>query len=252
MNPRRHRILTSRGTGNASQTFKSGMGIGVLYLVTVLISLHQGWIPYRIFYDNVTLLPYHWARPPQELAKGNVTPVPGRATVPFGPSGSHHASVTTDDGQATVVFDENAVAPRVGESSVMVSLTPVDRIIIFSAPSGMRFDSNLYRIDAVYAPSRRSVMLRRPASVVLRYVTGATEMVWFSGAGWKNLQTTRYAGGLQVVVARTPWLGTFAAVISKDVPYPIPVTWTWWKIAIVAAALVLALVVGFEPLVVKR
>ena len=238
--------------GDVRQTFTWGMGIGVLYLVTVVISLQQGWIPYRILYDGIIFIPYHWAHPPQELAKDNQPPVPGTALVPLGPLGVQPGSVTTGDGQATVVFAENAVAPQVGESSIKVSLTPVDPSDVFSPPQGMRFDSNPYRIDAVYASSGKSVTLRTPASVVLRYATGATEMAWFSGSGWKALQTIAYAGGLQVVTARTPSLGTFTAVISKNVPYPIPVMWTWWKIVIIAVALILALAIGFAPLIVRR
>src|SRR5437016_6533191 len=238
--------------GDARQTLTWGMGIGVLYLVTVVISLQQGWIPYRILYDGIIFIPYHWAHPPQELAKDNQPPVPGTALVPLGPLGVQPGSVTTGDGQATVVFAENAVARQVGESSMKVSLTPVDPSDVFSSPQGMRFDSNPYRIDAVYASSGKSVTLRTPASVVLRYATGATEMAWFSGSGWKALQTIAYAGGLQVVTARTPSLGTFTAVIPKNVPYPIPVTWTWWKIIIVAVALILALTIGFGPLIVRR
>src|SRR5206468_7877564 len=88
---------------------------------------HRGIVPGRLLLDGIApLQPYRWQHPPPELARDNQLPSAGAAVLPLGPTGSRAASVATDDGQATISLNDNAIAPASGSSALRVRITPVD------------------------------------------------------------------------------------------------------------------------------
>jgi hypothetical protein len=198
------------------------------------------------------LPPYRWLRPPSELARGNQLPAAGTATLALGPTGSPTASVATDDGQATISLNDNVIGPQAGESSVRVMITPIDPASVAPPPPDMRFDGNAYRFSAVYPLSDRPARLQKPATIVLRYATAATQMSRAATAGpnWITIKSTNYPGSLQVLVADRETLGIFTTLAPRGLSYIHRSS--WWVYAAVAGAAIVALVIGFLPKMLSR
>ena len=185
-----------------------GLAIGAAYVGVVALS----WSPtVRLLYDGlVPLPPYRWVTPPPERAKDNQPPQPGADTLALGPRGSPAAEVATGDDQALATFPAAALAPRPGESSVKVRLSPLDPLTLGTVPAGRRFDGNAYRIEATYAASAAPAVLTAPVTVVLRYPAHATLLLRAQDAGWQSLHTTRFDGSQQVLGPSND-LGVFVA-----------------------------------------
>lgn len=199
----------------------SGIGIAVLFVVTAAAASRSGIVPQVLLsHGEEPLSRYNWVHPPPHTATGNGPAQPGAALVRLAASGLPPRSVTTGDGQCTVIIKENSLAPRAGESAVRVRILPMDPARVAQVPSGRRFDSNAYRIEGTYPRSGAAVVLRGPVTVVLRAATGGTEIVWHAGAGWTVLQTAGYP--LAVVVADTPNLGTFAVLAPQTPGHAVP------------------------------
>jgi hypothetical protein len=172
-------------------------------------------VPMRLLYDGLAPLPpYRWVHPPADRARDNQLPQPGTGTITFGPSGSRPAEVTTDDDQALVTFPGAVIAPRVGESTIKVTITPLDPATVAPAPDGQRFDGNAYRIEAIYVASALPVVLAGPVTVVLRYPVHATLILRFTDPRWKGLPTNRFDGSQQVL-ANSDALGIFVAATAR-------------------------------------
>lgn len=185
-----------------------GAAAALLYVITaVLVSCVM---PVRILYEGEgPPVPYRWVTPPPPLAASNMPPQSGSGTVPVG---LHPSQVLTGDGQAVVVFPEGSIAPRAGESQAEVKITPIDPASVASVPSGMRFDGNGYRVEAVYAASKAPVVLSKPATIVLRYPVHATDLLRYAG-GWASLKGQIVQATLQVF-ATSDRLGVFVAGAS--------------------------------------
>ncbi len=185
-----------------------GIVVIVAYLVVVLSG--PSVAPGRLLYDGYTPPPpYRWVRPPAGVS-GNQPPEPGSGTVALGPSGSVPATASTGDEQAVVVFPRGAIAPRRGEASVEIRITPLDAAVVGSPPSGLRYDSNAYRIEATYRASRAPAPLIGPVNIVLRYATGANEIARYDGRSWLALAPSRLPITFQIY-GPTNDLGTFVA-----------------------------------------
>ncbi len=224
-----------------------GLGAAAVYLAVAAVSLRGGWIPGRVLYDGLAPPPpYRWVYPPPELAKDNQVPDLGTRTIPVTSTGSPPTSVSTGDGQAGVDFPEGGIASARGAAAVEVRIVPLDPDTVGGAPPGLRFDSNAYRVEVRYTGSGAPAKLRAPASIVLRYATGATGMVRAEGSAWIPLPTTRYGGFLQLVVANTQQVGIFAAVAPRSLPYVERAT-RWLYLRILGAALIVGLAIRFLP-----
>jgi len=177
-----------------------------LYLATTAIA----WpFSIRLLYDGlVPLPPYRWVHPPPDRAKSNQPAEGGSGTIALGPRGSDATEISTGDDQALVTFPVAAIAPRPGESSVKVVITPLDPATVAPAPQGSHVDGNAYRVDASYAASAMPIALAAPVTVVLRYPVHATAVLRAQDAGWTALQSTRFDGSQQVL-ANTDRLGVF-------------------------------------------
>jgi len=159
--------------------------------------------------EEVPLPPYRWVHTPPNTTPGD-KPAEGIATT-IKLAASDPQSVASGDGQCTVIFKEHSVAPKAGESAVHVKIIPVDPALVAQAPSGRRFDSNAYRIEATYAHSGAAVVLGGPVIVFMRAATGGTDIVQRAGAAWKVVQNNDYP--LSVMTIETRTLGTFALLV---------------------------------------
>lgn len=189
-----------------------GVAIAALYLATTVLV----WpFPLRLLYDGlVPLPPYRWVHPPASRARDNRPPLSGAGTLALGPP-SPAAEISTDDDQALVTFPQGIVAPRSGESSVKVTIVPLDPVTVATAPNGQRFDGNAYRIEATYAASGAPAVLSALATVVLRYPVHATLMLRAQDPGWSPLKGQLFTGSQQIL-ANTERLGVFTAATSSN------------------------------------
>jgi hypothetical protein len=97
--------------------------------------------------------PYRWVSPPPSLAHGNVKPASGSFRVKFGPKGVSQPEVlSTNDLQASVILSDGAFVPMAGQTSVMVTITPIATDPRAETPTGLRIIGNVYRFSAAYQP----------------------------------------------------------------------------------------------------
>ena len=246
-------MTLSTGHPSVGRSLPWGLALVLFYLVAAGVRYGPETSSGRLLLDGMApLAPYRWLRPPSELARGNQLPAAGAATLALGPSGVPAASVATDDGQATVSLNDNVIGPQAGESSVRVMITPIDPASVAPPPPDMRFDGNAYRFSAVYPLSDRPARLQKPATIVLRYATAATQMSRAATAGpnWITIKSTNYPGSLQVLVADSETLGIFTTLAPRGLAYVHRTS--WWVYAAAAGAPIAALLIGFLPKMLSR
>lgn len=191
-------------------------------------------LPVRLLYEGMAPLPpYRWVKPPPDLAATNETPRPWTGTIAFRAGASEPTSLATGDGQVIAVFRQGAVAPRDGEASVRITLTPLDPETLSPPPAGLRFDGNAYRVDAVYTGRGTAAGLRLPLTVVLRYARHSTTLWRFDAPAWTRLPATAVPESMQIF-ATSDRLGAFVAAGPAAVGGARP-----WPAYAAAAAVVL-------------
>lgn len=188
-----------------------GLAVIAAYLAAVAVTPTA---PHgRTLYDGlVPQPPYRWVRPPAGRQSDNEQPKPYTTFLTFQSGASVPAEFATDDLQATLTLPANVVEPRAGEIKARVTLTPLDPETLAPPPSGRHFDSNAYRLEAVYDASGAPVVLRGPVTVVLRYAVHAATILRLEKTGgkaaWVRLPTTIYTGS-QEDLAHSSTLGVF-------------------------------------------
>ncbi len=207
----RHRGISARAAARKpSAWLASGSLAAIAYLATV--SWAWPWLlPARLLYDGYTPPPpYRWVHPPAAVARNNQPPQPGRGVIALTSEGSAPASIATGDEQAVVVVPRDAIAPSQGEPSVEIRIDALDAAAMAPAPNGLSYDSNAYRITATYAISHQPAPLVAPANVVLRYATGASTILRYTGTAWVPLSPSTLPITFQIY-GPTNDLGTFVA-----------------------------------------
>ena len=132
----------------------AGIGIAVLYLAGAALSGRASPLTRRPLLDGLAPpVPYRWVKPPPDLAASNKPPASLRASVKLTATGSQIGAFATSDGQFNLVLSEGAVPARAGQTSVAVSIDPVDPATLGPAPPGLIVAGNAYRIQAAYRPS---------------------------------------------------------------------------------------------------
>jgi hypothetical protein len=226
--------LTFRG-------FASGLLTAGLYLAVAALSFRHGPGIIRPVFDGLAPPPpYRWVDPPRELAEDNIPARGGGGTVEFGPTGSVAKSITTGDGQASVIFPAGSLAPRPDQPSVRVEIEPEDPDSIAPPPSRLFFDGNAYEVGAIYAPSGEPVVLTGTdkVQIVLRYPRHATRMLRWNGSAWEILETTTVSQSLQLL-ANIPDVGTFVAAGPPQSDALPPEVTPWWAYAAAGGGLLL-------------
>ncbi|MGQ0568736.1 MAG: hypothetical protein ACT4P5_04270 [Armatimonadota bacterium] len=191
--------------------FTWGIAAAGFYIIVVVASFHGGLVPTLPLYDGLAPpFPYRWVNPPPEVFFENEPPEVGRGSIMLTPSGSQPISIITGDAQAGVIVPKGAIAPRTGESSATVTITPLDPAVVVPEAVRARVNGNAYRIEIVYAASGEPVVLRGTVTVLLRYPIHATEMLQSAEPEWTALETNVSPASLQIH-AQTSRLGTFVA-----------------------------------------
>jgi hypothetical protein len=187
----------------------AGIGIAVLYLAGAALSGRASPLARRPLLDGLAPpVPYRWVRPPPDLAASNKPPAALRFSVELAATGSRLGAFATSDGQFNLVLSEGAVPASQGQTSVAVSIEPVDPATLGPAPAGLVVAGNAYRIQASYRPSGGKVdALGDQSSVGLVYPLLATPIASPSGhlvlasadgRSWQRLRSTDIPGTHQV------------------------------------------------------
>jgi hypothetical protein len=190
-----------------------GVGAAVLYLAGAAISGRASPLARRPVLDGLAPpTPYRWVRPPPALAAGNKPPSNIRFTIRLAGEGSELVAFSTPDGQANLVLSQGAVPARAGQTSVVVTVDPLDPGR-FAAPPGLLVAGNTYRIRARYRPSGRAVTtFGGQSSVGLVYPllaapvaspSGHLVLASADGRNWERLTSSDSPGAHQVSAALT-------------------------------------------------
>jgi hypothetical protein len=183
------------------------------YLLVGALSFRDGLLPRAPVLDGLQPpAPYQWVKPPPDRANDNKPPSAATGRIDLtsiGSAGSH----TTPDGQATIIFDSNSVPVPPGQTSVSVTITPLDPDKVGPPPpGGYHYDSNAYKFDATYEPSGQP-LTTMTVTIVLSFATSADHIFHRNGSGWDPLPTTPAAQNQLFAPAHS--LGTFVAAGTK-------------------------------------
>ena len=191
----------------------------MLYLAAVVATDRLDLVPVRPLYDGLAPpVPYRWVNPPVDLKDANEKPRRGTGKVEFAKGRSQPTSITTDDGQAQVVFKTESIRAAKGEKEAVVTVTPLDPATL-PKEDGVTIDGNAYRVDAKYAKSGESVSMDNEISVVLRYPAHGKIVVRLDGRRWVELDTDLAEASFQAF-ADSDELGVFAVEGAPD---------PWWR-----------------------
>ena len=201
--------MTTAPPGRRIRVVVIGLILATAYLLVGALSFRGGLLPRAPVLDGLQPpAPYQWVKPPPDRRKDNKPPSGATGTIQLttlGSGGSH----TTPDGQAQILFDSNSVPVPPGQTSVSVTIAPLDPDKVGPPPAGgYHYDSNAYKYDAVYEPSGQP-LTTMTVTVVLSFATTADHIFHGNGSGWDPLPTTP-AGQNQLFVP-ADHLGIFVA-----------------------------------------
>jgi hypothetical protein len=144
-----------------------GVAVLVVYALAGALTLRMTGHALRPLFEGVgPTSPYRWVAPPPEFAASNVKPEPATTDIELDDAGTKPLGFSTPDGQVVVNLPAGAVAPRAGDTKVVLSITPLDPATVGGVPDG-RPNGNAYRIQATYQPSGTAVdRFAKPGNLV--------------------------------------------------------------------------------------
>jgi hypothetical protein len=152
-----------------ARRWEAGAVLVVAYAVVAAVT--HGLAPFaagRPLYDGFAPPPpYRWVKPPPEFAAGNTPPQPAQRSLPLGSGGSEATNASTNDAQIIVGLPTGAVAAHPPDTSVTLTITPLDAATVAPLPPGQQAVSNAYSVTLAYQPSQAAV-------TTLTNTTGAT------------------------------------------------------------------------------
>ncbi|HYR61962.1 MAG TPA: hypothetical protein VET24_04930 [Actinomycetota bacterium] len=194
--------------GRRSRAAGLGLVIALAYLVVGGLSFRGGLLPRAPVLDGgQPPPPYQWVKPPPDRVKDNVPPSGVTGTIPLTVT-TTAGSVTTPDYQAQLISDSNSIPRLPGQTSVKVTIDPLDPTTVWPPPPGDHDDSNAYRFSAVYGPSNQP-LTTMSVTVVLSYATNADHIFRWNGSAWAQLPSTPSAQNQ--LFSPTDALGVFVA-----------------------------------------
>ncbi|HEY3247821.1 MAG TPA: hypothetical protein VGK88_05985 [bacterium] len=189
-----------------------GLFVASAYVAVALIT--SSVLPVRLLFDGEEVpIPYRWVvRPPNAVNASSDAPLPGTGQLLLPPAGTGGGAVSTGDGQATIIFVRGAIAPRAGETSATIRLTPLDARPLGRLPAGTEFDGNAYRIEGDYTVSKQPIVVRDTVTVILRHATLGVMVLRLTQGRWEPVEDSIHLPSFQVV-ASTDRLGVFAPAL---------------------------------------
>jgi hypothetical protein len=137
-------------------------------------------------------MPYQWVNPPAVFASGNVKPQAATTDVSLKGGASAQASAYTTDAQCVVNLNAGAFPSHGNDSSVKVTITPLDAATLGAVPPGVVADGNAYRVLFAYQPSNApATNLAVPGSIALIAPNPGHVLLYSpDGQTWTTLNST--------------------------------------------------------------
>jgi hypothetical protein len=201
--------------------FAAGLGLAVVYLVAAVVSGRISPLARHPVLDGIGIpQPYHWVNPPPGQISGNQQPASKQATLDLTKDGGA-GFVTTSDAQVNLIVGKNAFPPVAGQTSVRITIEPLDPAKLGPPPPGTTISGNAYKVSAAYQPSGKPVgYLSAPVTLILIYPAVASSGLTppprtiirsFDGRSWQTQKTQDQHAGLQAI-EETLHFGYFAVV----------------------------------------
>jgi len=125
---------------------------------------------------------YRWVDPPPALASTNQRPAAGRFTIQLDATkGSAPGVFSTSDFQFSLALGLGAIAPRHGDTSILLRATPSAPDPSATVPDGVRIAGNVMRVEVTYEPSGTPVDRFAPEGEL-----GLVYPLLFQGVGSTN------------------------------------------------------------------
>jgi hypothetical protein len=193
---------------------RAGVLILGAYVVVAVVTfgvVGHGILP---LFDSIGPTPaYRWLRPPTLVAEGNRAPTVGERVVALGPDGSQPASISTGDGQVAVTLGPGTIPAHGRDSTVRVTVTPMDAAALTSPPPGLRADGNAYDVALTYEPSGAPVGPIVGGNIVLQVPEPASTVLFAATGAWQAHNGQR-VGGPEFVGSSFEGSGHYLAAAS--------------------------------------
>jgi hypothetical protein len=178
-------------TGARARALAAGVGLAAAYVWVALATLHHSGRPALPVFDGFAPPPaYDWVKPPPGVAGDNRKPAEATKDILLVGSGSVAADASTSDGQAVITLEAGAVAAHFPDTAVRLNVTPIDPGTLGPLPTGMRAESNAYRVRVTYVPSGAPVeSLDKPGTIALTAAGPASALLYSrDGTAWTETQ----------------------------------------------------------------
>jgi hypothetical protein len=158
----------------------AGLVLCAVYAIVAVLGGRASVIARRPLLDGLSPPPpYRWVSPPPALAKTNKPPAGGRFTLDLNPqSGSAPNVFSTSDQQVSLALGQGAIGPLSGDTSVLITITPLAPTGFGPPPAGWGVDGNVYHVTAVYQPSGTPVTRTRERIQLVLGYPGAAGIVY--------------------------------------------------------------------------
>jgi hypothetical protein len=204
------------------QALVAGAAVVVTYAGLAAWSGHLSPLARGPLLDGTAPVNYRWVDPPPELASTNQPPSSGSFSLVLTAKGVKGEVVFTSDNQATVIVATGSIAPKPGQRSVRLTITPIDPAKLPPPPDDLSVFGNAVRIGVTYQPSGDPVStISQPLDVILVYpalsnLHVATHVMLYSSDedAWKRLEGADSGGLAQTVEANAP--GTGVVMIAGE------------------------------------
>lgn len=189
----RHRIRSRRG-----RVVAVGFVVAAVYVGLAVWSGHLSPLARGPLLDGLGPINYRWVNPPPPLASTNQQPASGTFSLKIGPDGVQGQVVFTADNQATVIVASGSIPPRGRDTSIELTVDPLDAGVLDTPPDGLTAFGNAYQLEATYQPSGKPIgSISEPLDVILVYPSTAelhatTHELLYSadGNGWERIDST--------------------------------------------------------------
>ena len=244
--------MALRRAGRQRSPLTIGLVLVVCYLAAIAIALPFGHRVLPMFEGYGGSSPYHWVKPPAAFAAGNVRPKPNDTDIPMASTGSQQSGAQSEDAQLILNLAPNAVPPHPPDSTLRVHIEPIDPATLGPVPREFRPNGNAYRVTFAYEPSGTPATTITATGNILLNLPLAIAGLLYSpdGRSWTNI-------GKQAVAGQPFVGGPFNAVgwyegAARARPATSGGGSSGGTIIVVALVAVLALALGFFPLLRRR
>lgn len=190
------RVRDSTGPGPANQPMRPTrslvagfVGAGALYVLAAVLTMSWGHTVRPLYEGIGPSAPYRWVHPPPAFKSTNAAPVAVSESFDLPSGGSAEEPAGSGDGQLALTLPAAAIPPSSGNTTVLVSVTPVDPAKLGRLPAGLYSDGNAYLVTASYEPGKVPIpSAAQPVDAVLRTpVSSVALLISADGKSWVRI-----------------------------------------------------------------